>query len=417
MHYFDYTDNELSCENVKLSSIAKEHGTPLYVYSKRTLVEHYKKIAEAFAEIDPIICYSVKANSNLSILKTLVDQGAGLDIVSGGELFRAQKVNCPMDKVVYASVGKTDAEIKDGINAGILFFNVESLPELERIDLIAGQMGKQPSVALRVNPDVDAMTHEYITTAKKKAKFGIDLATAREILVNGKDKYKNVKLDGIHIHIGSQIVSPEPFVEALTKMNKFVAEARENGAVINFFDVGGGLGIVYDNEEPQTAAQFAERILGLLKQLDAKIIFEPGRFIAGNAGVLVTKVTYVKESYDKRFVIVDGAMNDLIRPSLYKAYHNILELNKVDDNAKSALKPADVVGPICESGDFLGKDRQLDVKRDDLIAVMSAGAYGFTMSSNYNSRPRCVEVLVDGDDVKLIRQRETYDDVIRNEII
>jgi diaminopimelate decarboxylase len=418
MHYFQRKKGKLYCENVAVSKLAKEYGTPLYVYSQRTIVEHYRKLAEAFAELDPIICYSVKANSNLAILKTMVSEGAGLDIVSGGELFRAKKVKCPMKKVVYASVGKTDPEITDAIKSGILFFNVESLPELERINMLSGKLGKKTSVALRVNPDVDAMTHEYITTAKKKAKFGIDLATAREILVKGQKKYKNLKLDGIHIHIGSQIVSGAPYVEALTKMKAFIDDVRAQGAVINYFDAGGGLGIIYNEEKPQTPKDFASQVKAILKSMNAKIIFEPGRFIVGNAGVLATAVSYVKESYEKQFVIVDAAMNDLIRPSLYSAFHSIEPADKEPQKElKKGQKVVDIVGPVCESGDFLGKERILDVKRDDIVAVMSAGAYGFTMSSNYNSRPRAAEVMVDGSKVTLIRKRETYADVIRNEVV
>ena len=418
MHYFEYNEDKLYCEETSLEKLAEEYGTPLYVYSKKTILMHLQKLKDAFAQINPLFCYSVKANSNLSVLKTMVDAGAGLDIVSGGELFRAKKVKCPMKKVVYASVGKTDEEIIDGIKSGILFFNVESVPELERINKLAGDLGRKPSVAIRVNPDVDAMTHEYITTARKKAKFGVDLATAADILINGSERYKNLKLDGVHIHIGSQIVSGNPFVTALEKMNRFVADVRAGGAVINYFDVGGGLGIIYDKEEPQTPEQFSAEVLPLLKQLNAEIIFEPGRFIVGNAGVFLTEVTYVKESYEKEFVIVDGAMNDLIRPSLYGAYHNILPtLRKNNDRKTEPGRTVDVVGPVCESGDFLGKDRDLCVERGDLLAVMSAGAYGFTMSSNYNSRRRCAEVMVNGKDVKLIRKRETYRDVIRNEVI
>jgi len=418
MHYFERKKGKLFCEEVSVTKLAKEFGTPLYIYSKRTMVEHLRKLADAFSDLDPIICYSVKANSNLAILKTLVKEGAGLDIVSGGELFRAQKVKCPMNKVVYASVGKTDQEIIDAIEAGILLFNVESVPELERINQLSATLGKKTSVAIRVNPDVDAMTHEYITTAKKKAKFGIDLATAREILVKGQKKYKNLTLDGIHIHIGSQIVSGGPYVEALTKMKAFIDDVRKAGAVINYFDAGGGLGIIYNDEKPQTPRDFATQVKNILASMKAKIIFEPGRFIVGNAGILATKVSYVKESYEKQFVIVDAAMNDLIRPSLYSAFHSIeLADAEPQKELKAGQKVVDIVGPVCESGDFLGKERILDAKRGDIVAVMSAGAYGFTMSSNYNSRPRTAEVLIDGGKVTLIRKRETYADLIKNEIL
>lgn len=415
MHYFSYKKNQLFCEDVNLAKIASKYGTPVYVYSQRTIVEHLEKIKKAFKKIDPIICYSVKANSNLSILKLMVKHGSGLDIVSGGELFRAKKAKCSMKKIVYASVGKTDQEIIDGLKAKILLFNVESEPELERINNIAKKLnikGKQ-SVALRVNPDVEAKTHAYITTGKKETKFGLDIATAERIFLN-QDKYPQLCIDGIHIHIGSQITDPKPYEKAIKRMCILIDFLNKQGVKIKYFDLGGGMGIIYDNEKAQTAKAFAKKMIPLLSNINAKVILEPGRFIVGNAGVLVTKVLYVKQSYNKRFVIVDAAMNDLIRPALYQAYHNILPIKK--ETAKAKIK-VDVVGPICESGDFLGKQRNLKVEQSDLCAVMSAGAYGFTMSSNYNSRPRAAEVLVTGKTTKLIRKRETYDDLINKEII
>jgi diaminopimelate decarboxylase len=415
MHYFTYKNDKLYCEDMPVDKLAEEFGTPLYVYSRRTLIEHFDKIRDAFAAVSPVICYSVKANSNLSILKTLVDRGSGLDIVSGGELFRAVSAGCPAQRIVYASVGKTETEITEAINKGILLFNVESLPELDRIDAIAGKLGKRQSVALRVNPDVDAMTHEYITTARKKAKFGLDLATARDVLVNGRKRYTNLSLDGVHIHIGSQITSAEPFIEALKKMSDFIADVRRNGAIIEYFDIGGGLGIIYNDEQPQTAAEFALKVLPMLQNLDVKIILEPGRFIVGNAGILLAQVQYVKESYEKRFVIVDAAMNDLIRPSLYSAFHRIEPVRRRGTRNEGRGKKVDVVGPVCESGDFLGKDRELDVDAGEYLAVMSAGAYGFAMSSNYNSRRRAAEVMVDGGKYRLIRERERYEDLISRE--
>ncbi len=422
MHYFNYRNDKLFCEDVEVKALAEEFGTPLYVYSKRTLIEHFEKIKEAFSGVDSLVCYSVKANSSLSLLNVLVSRGCGLDIVSGGELNRAKLVNCPAKKIVYASVGKTEGEIRDAIKYGILLFNVESLPELERINKVAASLKRIQDVALRVNPDVDAHTHKYITTAKKETKFGIDLAGAQKIFLEAKRKYKNINLNGIHIHIGSQIIEAKPFVKAVKKVLSLVDQINSAGINLEYFDIGGGLGIIYDEERPQTAKDFAASILPLIKKRDFKIILEPGRFIAGNAGILAAKVLYIKESYRKQFVIVDAAMNDLIRPSLYNAYHKIVNLSRPPQvlGRRSQIKDrklVDVVGPICESGDFLGKSRILDAVAGDYIAVMSAGAYGFSMSSNYNSRPRPAEVLVDGSKYYLIREREDYKDLVRKEKI
>ncbi len=415
MHYFYYRKNELYCEQARVEDIACRYGTPLYIYSKKTLLDQFLKIKKAFLTVKPLICYSVKANSNLSLLKILVKQGAGLDIVSGGELFRAGKVRCPANRVVYASVGKTDIEILDAIKYGILMFNVESVPELDRINKIAASVGKKVKAALRVNPDVDPHTHAYITTGKKETKFGIDIATAENVFVN-KKQYPFCTVCGVHIHIGSQITEAAPFVKAIKKISVLIKKLRFRGAVIEYLNIGGGLGIVYDKEKPQTAAAFAGKIVPLLKKLEVKVILEPGRFIVGNAGILVAGVTYVKETAQKKFVIVDAGMNDLMRPSLYNAYHSIQPVSLLQQE-KSVRKTVDIVGPICESGDFLGKDRHLTVSRGDHIAVFGAGAYGFSMSSQYNSRPRAAEVLVDGKKVSLIRKRESYKDLIVREII
>jgi diaminopimelate decarboxylase len=413
MHEFKYKSDRLFCEQVSVQALAEKYGTPLYVYSYGTLIDHFLKLKHAFRKIRPLICYSVKANSNLALLKALVDKGAGLDIVSGGELFRALKVGCPAKRIVYASVGKTDGEIEEAIRRGILFFNVESVPELENINRIAKRLNKVTNVAIRINPDVEPKTHKYITTGKLTNKFGIDLKSARQILLLRK-ALDYVRISGLHIHIGSQITESEPYVAAIRKMVVFIKLLDKSGVVIKYLNIGGGLGIIYNKETPQTAEKYARKVLPLLKKTGLKVIMEPGRFIVGNAGILVAKVLYIKSTPKKRFVIVDGGMNDLIRPALYEAYHNIVPLKA----SARPLEKVDVVGPICESGDFFAKERKLSkLKEGEYIAVMSAGAYGFSMSSNYNSRRRAQEVMVDKDRVYVIRKRETFDDLIRNEVI
>ncbi|MFH1578166.1 MAG: diaminopimelate decarboxylase [Candidatus Omnitrophota bacterium] len=413
MHEFKYRHNQLYCENLKIEDIANQIGTPLYIYSHKTLINHYFKLKRAFARINPLICFSVKANSNLTILKSLVQQGAGLDIVSGGELFRALKVGCPPQKIVYASVGKTGQEIKSAIKAGILFFNVESLPELENINRIAGELGKKARVAIRVNPDVSASTHKFITTGKITNKFGIDFKAAYNILERRRD-FDCLDISGIHVHIGSQITKAVPFIKAITRVSQFLARLKKTGIRLEYFNIGGGLGIVYNQEIPQTALNFAKQTLPLLKKSRMRIILEPGRFIVGNAGIFVTKVLYVKNTLRKKFVIVDGAMNDLIRPSLYEAYHKIIPLKA----GSRGTEKYDVVGPICESGDSFAKARIMPkVGQGDFLAIMGCGAYGFSMSSNYNSRLRVAEVMVAKNKACLIRKRDTCQDLIRNEII
>jgi len=416
MHEFKYKNNHLCCERLKLKDLAGRFGTPLYVYSYYTLIDHFIKLKEAFREIEPLICFSVKANSNLAILKALVDKGAGLDIVSGGELFRAKQVACPAQKIVYASVGKTDREIAEAIKERILFFNVESLSELENINRIARSLNTSVRVAIRINPDVEPKTHKFITTGKLTNKFGVDFQTAGSI-VSSRRKFSNTEIIGLHIHIGSQITESAPFVAAIAKMVAFIQRLKRKGVCLEYLNIGGGLGIVYDKETPQTAAKFARKVLPLLKKTRLKIILEPGRFVVGNAGVLVTRVLYIKSTPKKKFVIVDAGMNDLIRPALYEAYHRILPLRKGSESAGQAVK-VDIVGPICESGDFFAKDRVIPRPRESgYLAVMGAGAYGFSMSSNYNSRLRAEEILVAGDKVFVIRKREALTDLIRNEII
>lgn len=414
MHYFTYKKNSLYCENLKVQKLAEEFGTPIYIYSAKTIIDHFLKIKRAFGRINPLICYSVKANSNLSILKLLEAQGSGLDIVSGGELYRAQKIKCPGRKIVYASVGKTEQEIINAVKYGILMFNIESLPELEKVSQIARKLSETVNAALRVNPDIEPKTHKYITTGKKETKFGMDINTVKDILLN-RNKFLNLNIIGVHIHIGSQITEAPPFIKAITKIITLIEEVKADGVRLEYFNIGGGLGIIYDKEKPQTADEFAQKIIPLLKKISLKIILEPGRFIVGNAGILVTKVTYVKNTPYKKFIIVDAGMNDLIRPSLYDSYHNIVPL--IQSNEKNDKHAADIVGPICESGDFLGKNRNLNVRENDYLAVQGAGAYGFSMSSNYNSRPRCAEVLVKNNKAYLIRKRESYKDIITKEII
>lgn len=411
MHEFRYKKNELYCENIKVQDLVKKYGSPLYVYSYKTIIDHFLKLKSAFKTIRPLICFSVKANSNLTILKSLVKKGAGLDIVSGGELYRAIKAGCPADKIAYASVGKTDKEIQEAVKAGILFFNAESLAELENLNRIAKKQGRHVNAAIRINPDVEPKTHKFITTGKLTNKFGIDFDAAKEIILNHK-KFSHLNIKGLHLHIGSQITEGDPFVAAIKKMVSFIDYLRKEGIKLEYLNIGGGLGIIYESEKPQTAEKYAKKILPLLKKTGLKVILEPGRFIVGNAGIFVAKVLYLKKTPYKKFVIVDGGMNDLIRPALYEAYHHVspLTLRSLE------MEKVDVVGPICESGDFFAKDRKIEkVDQGDYLAVFSAGAYGFTMASNYNSRPRPAEVMVKNGKTYLIRKRETYSDLIRNE--
>ncbi len=403
MHDFYYSGNELYCEKVRVSDIAAKVGTPVYIYSYKTFVEHLQKIQKAFQPVKPLICYSMKANSSLAILKSLVSKGAGLDIVSGGELYRAKKVGCPPEKIVYAGVGKTEEEIEDALRYGILLFNVESVPELDAINRAAKRLKKTANISLRVNPGVDPKTHEHIATGKAESKFGMDLDAAEKVFSN-RAHYPALSLCGIHVHIGSQIVTGHPFVEAFWKVLAFIQKLERHKVKIKYLNLGGGLGVIYSNENPQTAGEFAKNILPLFKGRKYRLIFEPGRFISANGGILVGRVLYIKQTKVKNFAIVDTGMNDLIRPTLYGAYHEVWPLLK---NEKASKWVYDVVGPICESGDFLAKDRQLqELHPDDAVAFMTAGAYGFVMSSNYNSRPRPAEVLVSGNQFSVVRKRE-----------
>ncbi|NTV30165.1 MAG: diaminopimelate decarboxylase, partial [Candidatus Omnitrophica bacterium] len=354
IHDFYYKKDELYCEGVKVSAIARKVGSPAYIYSHKTLVEHFRRITEAFESVKPIVCFAMKANSNLAVLKALVSEGAGFDIVSGGELRKALLVKADPKKIAYASVGKTDEEITAAIRAGILIFNVESAPELENIDRIARKLGKKVQVALRINPDVDAPTHEKIRTGSLKNKFGIDLHTARTLFLRRND-YRWLMVNGVHIHIGSQIVSGRPFIVAIEKALAFIDELALDGVVIEYLDIGGGLGIVYKDETPQTAQEYAKLVLPLLAGRRIKLIMEPGRFIVGNAGILVTKKLYLKDNGVKKFMIVDAGMNDLVRPSMYGSHHEILPVRK----SKVRSVVCDVVGPICESGDVFAHDRSV----------------------------------------------------------
>lgn len=413
MNYFNYRKNELYVEDIPLRELAQTYGTPLYVYSHRTLARHIDAYTEAFKEISSVICFAVKSCSNIAILHELGQRGAGADVVSGGELFRAMKAGIPASKIVYAGVGKTEDEIRFALGSGILMFNIESGDELAEINHVAGLMKKTAPIALRVNPDIDAKTHPYISTGLRKHKFGIPMEQALEFYRTAS-RMKNIRIVGIHKHIGSQITKTKPFADALKLVLTLVDELRSHGIEITHLDIGGGLGIPYNNENTPSPADLARRILPLLKGRKLTLIAEPGRSIVGNAGVLVTKALYLKQGPKKTFIIVDGGMNDLIRPTLYDAYHEILPVKK---NTRKPGK-CDVVGPICESGDFLAKDRMIPrTTRGEYLAVMSAGAYGFSMSSNYNSRPRAAEVIVNGDRHDLIRRRETYQDLIRGEII
>ncbi|NQT88014.1 diaminopimelate decarboxylase [bacterium] len=414
MEAFTYRGGSLLCEDVPVADLARAAGTPLYVYSQSAIEAAYRGLAEAFAPADPLICYAMKANGNLSILKLLNDLGSGFDIVSGGELHRVLRAGADPATVVFAGVAKRAPEIRQAIEAGILMFNVESESELALIDRVAGSLGVEARVALRLNPDVDAGTLAQITTGKKGNKFGIDLEAARD-LVARMGEYPNARLVGYHAHIGSQVTDPTPHTESLKKLIAFSASCTPPGGRIEYINIGGGFGIDYTPGQAPAFKAFAEPLLPLLRESGLKLILEPGRSIVGNAGVLVTEVVHQKRSYGRRFIIVDAAMTELIRPMLYDAYHEIRPV-AANGSAEADLEPADVVGGVCESTDVLAKARPLPpVAQGDLLAVFSAGAYGFAMSSTYNARPRPCEVLVQGNQSRVVRRRETYDDLIAQE--
>jgi diaminopimelate decarboxylase len=413
MDHFAYRHSDLCCEQVSLRSLAADVSTPAFVYSKAALLESYRAYDRAFAEVDHVVCYSVKANSNLGVLSVLARAGAGADIVSGGELFRALRAGVPAKKIVFSSVGKTRDEMRAALEAGILLFNVESLSELRKLDAVAREMGVRAPVALRVNPDVDPQTHPYIATGLRTSKFGIPHAQALEAYAEAAG-LKGVEVVGVDMHIGSQLTKAAPFADAVARIVALVKTLRERAIEVRLVDVGGGVGIRYHAETPPSHAEYATVILPPLRELGVTVLLEPGRSIVGNAGVLLARVIDRKETGEKKFVVVDAAMNDLIRPALYDSYHEIRPVNEA--RLGGPAETVDVVGPVCESGDFLAKDRELArTEEGDLLAVMSAGAYGFAMASNYNTRPRAVEVLVDGNSYTIVRRRETYEDLVAGE--
>ena len=412
MNHFDYRDGVLHAEDVSVLELAEKVGTPFYCYSTATLVRHYNIFAGALSDIPSLVCYAMKANSNQAVLKTLADQGSGADVVSEGELRRALAVGIPADKILFSGVAKSIEAIDYALAAEILCFNVESEPELQRLSERAVAMGKVAPVSFRINPDVDAKTHAKISTGKAEDKFGIPWKDASRIYYKAAE-LPGIKVTGIDMHIGSQITDLEPFDKAFARLGELIAELRADGHSIEHVDLGGGLGIPYrdDNLPPPDPLAYAEVALRHVKQLDCKVMFEPGRLIVGNAGILVTKVEYVKTGDDKTFVIVDAAMNDLIRPTLYEAWHEIRPV--VLASASTPRIKADIVGPVCESGDYLAKDRDIaHMKQDDLIAVGSAGAYGAVQSGTYNSRLLIPEVLVDGDKFHVVRPRPTYEELL-----
>jgi diaminopimelate decarboxylase len=414
MNHFTYREDELYCENVAVQKIAAEIGTPFYLYSHATLTRHFKAFSEAFAGMKKLICFSAKANTNLAILKLFATAGCGLDIVSGGELFRGIQAGFTPDRIVYSGVGKRVDEIDYALKSDILMFNLESLDELKLINQRAGQFNQRARVAIRVNPDVDPKTHPYISTGLKKNKFGIDISSALEgyRLAAGLE---NIEVIGIDCHIGSQITEAGPFEDALKSIKMLIQQLKsELGIQIQYIDMGGGLGITYADETPPSLKEYAEAFMENLEGMDLSLILEPGRVLVGNAGILVTRVLYKKAGKGKNFVIVDAGMNDLMRPTLYNAFHAIEPIVRTE----APLTVADIVGPICESGDFLAVDRNLtEVNADDLLAVMSTGAYGFVMSSNYCSRPRVAEVMVKKNQYHVVKERETYQDLVKGESI
>ena len=428
MHFFRYRDSRLHCEDVDLTRFAKEFGTPTYVYSAGTILDHYSRLDAALAPIDHLICYAVKANSNRAILKLVADAGAGFDIVSGGELFRVLAAGGDPAKCTFAGVGKLSEEIEYALEQGVYSFNVESKAELECIDRIAVEKNLRAPIALRVNPDVDPRTHEYISTGSRENKFGIALDHI-EAVYERAARMRNIDIVGVQMHIGSQITEAKPFANAIKKVAPLVRELKSKYG-IKFFSIGGGMGIIYrralesgsgkwwhdhgGEPSPFSVCDYADAIVPPLRELSIRILLEPGRFLVGNAGVLLTRVRYIKQSGGKKFVIVDAGMNDLIRPALYQSYHEIVPV--IEPN-KSKAEKVDIVGPVCESGDFFALDREISqLHGGDLLAIMSAGAYGFVMASNYNSRPRPAEALVRGDKFALIRKRETWGDLVRGEV-
>jgi len=430
MHSFRYLQGQLHCENVSIEELAKQHGTPLYVYSKETITDHYTRLDGALNDVDHLICYAVKANSNIAILHTIAQLGGGFDIVSGGELHRVIRAGGNPGKCTFAGVGKTREEIAFALEQGIYSFNAESEAELRHINKIAGELGKVAPVALRVNPNVDAKTHKYISTGKSENKFGIDFDRILDAYAAAAKDCPNLEIRGLQMHIGSQLTSIDPFVEAAKKVVPLVEELKQRHN-IKFFSIGGGIGIVYresldsgeqswwgekgENDKPLTIQSYANALTPILAPLKLRILLEPGRFMVGNAGALITQVLYNKQGNAKKFVVIDAGMNDLIRPALYEGWHQIVPVKK---STSTTEEKVDIVGPICETGDFLAQDRELPpVAEGDHLAVLSAGAYGFTMASNYNSRPLAAEILVEGNKANVIRERQTIEDLMKGERI
>ncbi len=408
MDYFNYRDGRLYAEEVDLTTLAKTYGTPCYVYSRATLERHWYAFDRAFKNHPHLVCYAVKANSNLAVLNILARLGSGFDIVSGGELERVLRAGGLPEKIVFSGVGKTVAEMRRALEVGIRCFNVESQAELQRLNQVAGEMDKRAPVSLRVNPDVDAKTHPYISTGLKENKFGIDIDMATQVYAEAAG-LPHLDVTGIDCHIGSQLTETTPFVDALQRLMLLIERLRDKDIHLQHIDIGGGLGVPYDDKMPPEPEAYVEALNQVLGDTTIEIIVEPGRAIAANAGILLTQVEYLKKTANKHFAIVDAAMNDLLRPALYNAWQEILPVQPRQDEV---VQDYDIVGPICETGDFIGKNRPLALCQGDLLAVRTSGAYGFTMSSNYNSRPRAVELMVDGEDVAVVRRRETIDDLL-----
>ena len=413
MNDFHYKDGCLFAEGVSVAELAREHGTPLYIYSKGHLESQYAALADALRAIDPLLCFAVKANTSAAVMNVFAELGAGADIVSAGELYRARRAGFPPSRIVFAGVGKTEAEVEYALQQDILSFTVESEAELERVDECAGRLGRVGRIDLRVNPDVDPRTHKYTSTGKGENKFGVDLERAAAAYERAAS-LPHLEIAGLHMHIGSPIMTTDPYREALDKVVPFCRELKARYPSFQHLDIGGGLGISYGpHQEPFDLQAYAAVIVDAVKDLGLKILLEPGRFLTGNAGILVTQVQYIKDSPFKKFVIIDAAMNDLIRPALYEAYHHVVPVRET-----TVICFGDLVGPVCESGDFLAQERELPAAAPgDYLAVQGAGAYAFAMASNYNSRGRPAEIMVSGDRAEVVRTRETWDDLVRGESI
>lgn len=421
MDHFHYRDGVLHCEAVGIPDLARRFGTPCYIYSRATLVDHYRRLESAWSALDPWLCFSVKSCSNLHILRLMRECGSAFDVVSGGELMRALEAGAEPSRIVFAGVGKTDDEIRHALRVGIGCFNVESEAEMDNLASIAGLMGVRATVALRVNPDVDPKTHVYTTTGKRETKFGVDLERARRVF-HEFGRCEGLDLSGIHLHIGSPVNSVEPYVQAVSRGLELIDQLRRDGFAIRILNIGGGYGAHYEADQAPSASQYAGHVVPLLKDAGLTVMLEPGRTITANAGVLIARVLYTKQSGDRQFIIIDAAMTELIRPALYGSFHFVWPVQPADGQVppqrSASLRPpggvlVDVVGPVCESGDFLARERWLPpMRRDDLICVFTAGAYGFVMSSQYNSRPRPPEILVEEANARVIRRRETYDDLV-----